>query len=314
MIDFLIYTGTLSAIWAILTLSLTLQFGYGGIVNFSVVGFFMIGSYTSAALSTQPHSEISAFAVPYTLPVPITISIAILICILVGIGIAQFTRRVGGAYLGIITLGLAEIIHVVIVNQHSFSGGYHGILYVPKLLEGVLGNFFDPVYLIMCFVILGILYFLMTRAMHAPFGMIVRALSDHEDAVFILGRNADDYRIKCFVLGSALAGLAGGLFVHYLGSASPTQYIAAITFEIWAAMLVGGQRTLIGGIMGGILIAWMKGLSRLIPPIFGPTFVPALRFAIIGAIIIVVVRFFQGGISSWLTRRGILSKPPGTGE
>ena len=118
-------------------------------------------------------------------------------------------------------------------------------------------------------------------------------------------------KLKAFVLGGALAGMAGSLWTHSIGAVHVGQFVPIVTFQVWLAMLMGGAGNNLGVLVGAFILIAIRESTRFLSNIPGldaftkanPTFIPSLRFVIIGLLLVMVIRFFPNGVIPERRRR-----------
>ena len=109
------------------------------------------------------------------------------------------------------------------------------------------------------------------RLVRGPWGRVLRAIREDEAAAEALGKNANRYRLQAFVLGSAIMGLAGAMQGHFIGFIAPDNYLSALTFQVWAMLIVGGAGNNRGAVLGAVVV-W--GLWSTSSAVVSATFPP----------------------------------------
>lgn len=184
-------------------------------------------------------------------------------------------------YLAIATLGISEIIIAVMKNEDWLSRGVKNVYGVPRpapyeidlqnntsFVEGATSLGIDPVtastlsvkliYAGLFTVVLVILFILAQRALHSPWGRMMRAIRDNEHAAEAMGKNVTARHLQIFVLGSAVCGIAGAMMTTLDGQLTPGTYQPLrFTFLIWVMVIVGGSGSNLGSVLGGFLIWWL---------------------------------------------------------
>ncbi len=302
---------TLALIYGVLTLGLHVQFGLAGMLNFGHVAFFAVGAFTSALLALPPKGSEAYLAIDgryqlgLGLPVPLAFLAAGLAGGLLALLIGSTSVRLGSHYLAVATFAMAEIVRSVLNNESWLTRGQFGISGVPQpLRSGFAASDYPFVYLAITVVVVGVLLAVAVRLTTSPFGRALRAVREDEVAARSLGKPAPGLKLRAFALGGVIAGLAGSLWTHSLGIIHVGQFVPIITFQVWLALLLGGRGNPFGAVVGAIVlmaitegtrfldsIRWLEPLTR-----WNPSFVPSLRYVIIGLLLIAVVRFFPGGI------------------
>ncbi len=304
MLPFIIGIMTIVAIYCILVLALNMRWGYCGLLDFGVAGFFLIGAYTTAILTSAP-SESFLFGVRYTvgygLPWPIGLIAAAAVSGLLAFIIGIPTLRLRGDYLAIVTIGVAEILRYVAIQEKWLTRGVQGIRNIARPFE----SFFptaslpsDIILLVFTLAILALFFLIANRLYKSPFGRVLRGIKEDEVVTSFLGKPVFNFKMLSFVLGGIYMGVAGALFAMYTTAIEPYQFIPTYTFLIWGCLIVGGSGNNWGAILGTALITgffWQA--TRFLPSIAGqPQLIPALRFIAIGVLLIVVLRLRPQGL------------------
>ncbi|HEX7040298.1 MAG TPA: branched-chain amino acid ABC transporter permease [Trueperaceae bacterium] len=309
---------TLALIYGVLTLGLHLQFGLAGLLNFGHVAFFAVGAFTSALLSLPPKGSEAYLAiggryeVGLGLPVPVAFLAAGVASGLLALLIGATSVRLSSHYLAVATFAMAEIVRSVLNNESWLTRGQFGISGVPQPLRGAFATGDYPfVYLAVTAVVVGLLLVVAVRLTASPFGRALRAVREDEPAARSLGKPAPGLKLRAFALGGVLAGFAGSLWTHSLGIVHIGQFVPIITFQVWLALLLGGRGNPFGAVLGAVVLMaitegtrFLDGL-RFLEPLTrrNPSFVPSLRYVVIGLLLIAVVRFFPRGIMPERLRR-----------
>ncbi len=295
---------SLSIVFAILALGFNIQWGYTGLFNAGVAGFFLIGAYTAAIAITPPSPPIiigGAIVYPghlggFQLPFVVGALLAMIVSGATAALIAIPTLRLRADYLAIATIAFAEIVRIFAINLESVTGGTIGIILIPR---PVTFNPPDPFLIAVTMVAIGgaillALIFILQFMAESPWGRVLRATRDDEEAAMALGKNTFRYKLQAFALGGALMGLAGAMFAVTLVYIEPAASFApAITFSVWVMVIVGGSGNNRGAIMGAFLVYGMEWLSVQLKDFApaGPAALPpeAQRFAALIALVGVLV-------------------------
>jgi branched-chain amino acid transport system permease protein len=211
----------------------------------------------------------------------------------------MITVNLRSDYLAIATIGLAEIIRFLIKNEEQITHGVRGISEIPRpLVES--GPLAGPVFLAVALVCVAAAYFLVERARVSPWGRVLRAIRDNEDATKAAGKNVIGFRLQAFVVGSALMGFAGGLYAHFFGFISPEAFQPVFgTFIVWAMLIVGGSGNNKGALLGTVLV-WLvwsgtEIFTRLLPADMA-TQASAARVLMIGVLLQIVLLTRRQGV------------------
>ena len=240
----------------ILAVSLNLITGFTGQFSIGHAGFMAIGAYSSAYLVVY-HAQFWERALAGTVGFTLAHALIFIIAIAFGSLIAGFagllvgipSLRLRGDYLAIVTLGFGEIIRVWILNIDAVGGarGYSGI---PKL-----ANFFW-IYL---FAVISVT--VVSRTVRSSFGRSLIAIREDEIAAEAMGVDTTRSKVISFVLSSAMAGIGGGLFGHYLMYVHTNSFTFIKSIEIIIMIVIGGLGSITGSVVGAVLyIALTEGL------------------------------------------------------
>lgn len=228
----------------ILAVSLNLINGVTGQFSLGHAGFMAIGAYVSAA--------VTMFAWPSGLPGGLWVALLAggAAAAVAGLMIGIPTLRLRGDYLAIATLGFGEIIRVVIVNTESV-GGARGLFGIPSLAS------FASVYAcaLICVVLLW-------RLVYSPKGIPLAAIREDEMAAAAMGIDTTRLKILAFMTGSFWAGVAGGLFAHFIGYIHTNSFTFLKSIEIVTMVVLGGMGSFSGAILAAIALTVLPELLR----------------------------------------------------
>ncbi len=252
LISYAVFSLTYVAIFAIATLGTNLQYGYAGLFNVGIAGFFAIGSYTTAILTGPDWPQsIGGFG----LPVAVGILGAIIVSCLAALLIGTIVLRLGGDYLAIATFGIGVSIQLVALNSNRLTQGPNGLFGIPRPLReagaGIAGN---ASWFALCVATLLIVWWVLARVTARPWGRSLRALSEDEVAAAGVGKDVARFKLEAFVAGSGLCGLSGALYAHFTGFISPQDFLPILTFQIYAMMIVGGVGRHAGAVLGAFVV------------------------------------------------------------
>lgn len=253
--------------------------GYAGIWSMANVAFLVIGCYSSALLSL--HTGI---------PTGICILLGGLITMLVAtLFIGLPSLRLRGIYIALLSMIFANTLPDILRITRRTTGGSMGLPEIPPLFEGItpLQSYYIN---FVCFlVLLAVVYWLI----RSKSGLAFMALRDSHEMAAALGVNEYQEKLKVFAISSFMTGIAGGLYVHYTGVASPDLlYISTFLMAI-AMMVVGGMGRFPGGVLGAALFVFGGEWLRM----FG-----IVRLTIMGGLICLFILFFPGGIMEIVER------------
>lgn len=223
----------------ILAVSLNLITGFTGQLSLGHSGFMAIGAYTSAYLSTTTN-----------IPFIISIIIGALFATIIGFLVGLPTLKLKGDYFAIATLGICEIIRVLITNIDAL-GGARGLSGIPRETN------FTLVYFAMVLTIV-----IIANIIHSSKGRSMIAIRENEIAAEAMGVNTTKYKIMAFLVSVFFAGIAGGLFAHHNGFIQPTAFNFLKSIEILTFVVLGGMGSLSGSIIAAIVLTILPEALR----------------------------------------------------
>ena len=259
-------------IYVIFAMSLDLLVGYCGLVSLGHAAFFGVSAYTTALLSAK------AGVVDIVISLPLSMLAAAVAAMLIGL----LTLRTTGIYFIMATLAFAQMLFFL-VNDNVFFGGSDGILLLKHFTVG-------PRWLlsVAALVFVGLAYLV-----HSPFGRALQGIKSNERRMRALGYSVSRYKLACFVIGGALAGLAGHLYVLLASLADPSILDWTHSAQVLMMVILGGLGTLIGPMVGAFL------LIELIDQVSELTEHWKL---IVGIVVVMATLFGKGGLAGVVGR------------
>lgn len=274
MSSYLITILTIIAIHAIVVCGLNVIVGYAGQISLGHAAFFGIGAYTAALLATK-----AGFSFWVALPIVLVISG------LVGLLLGLPSLRVRDDFLAITTIGINFIVEAIFLYI-PFFGGALGIGGIPRIfifgikLKGIaffgLCIFFLILVLIVCW------WFTRSWA-----GLACFALREEEDAASSMGISPVRFKLLAFVVGTAMAGLGGALYAHYMRFISATDFSFPVSIALLSTIVLGGMGTLWGPVLGAVILG-------ALPEIFRPLVDYRMLFYMV--LLLLMIRFQPGGL------------------
>ena len=290
--EFLIGAGVLAAIYAIFTLGLQLNVGFTGIVNFGQAGFMAIGAYTMGILVVD--GDWSFWA---SLPV------ATLVAMAAGLVIGLPSLRLRADYFAIVTLAFAEIVRYFVQNARSLTGGNQGLLgfdgdwgsFAGDISESLDDQILLPLMLAgwITFVVLALA---LTGLSRTPWGRVLRAVREDEDAARALGKNAFAYKLQSLAIAAALGSIAGYFLALNLSFLTPESFEPLFTFIGYAVLVLGGLASYWGVAVGALILWALLEATRFVDLPLAAEKVAALRFIIVGVVLILLMAFRPQGM------------------
>lgn len=251
--SYLVFFLIQALVFVVVCLGLNLQWGYTGLFNIGVAGFFLVGAYAFAILCGPPYaSHLGGYGLPYAVGLAGSAAAAALISFVVGIP----TLRLREDYLAITTIGIASTLQLVALNAGWLTGGSQGATSIPRpfpeLAESVFGRNLVMLSLLAAVVLL--VYAALEAMVRSPWGRVLKAIREDEVAASSLGKNAFGFRLQSFVIGSAIMGLGGALYASFIGFISPEDFLPILTFQVWTMLIVGGSGNNKGAVIGALLM------------------------------------------------------------
>jgi branched-chain amino acid transport system permease protein len=268
----------------LVALGLNVVVGFAGLLDLGYVGFYAVGAYTTAVVTS------GQWNLPWIAALPLSIVMAMI----AGVVLGTPTLRLRGDYLAIVTLGFGEIIRIT-ANNSDWLGGPRGINKIARppnigpLKFTVLNA--KP-YWYLGFTVILIVIFILSRLENSRVGRAWSAVREDEDAAELMGVDTFKFKLWAFAIGAAIGGLAGALYASKVGFVNPDNFQLQLSILFLAAVVLGGTGSMYGVIMGGILVAWIperfRGFSTR-------------RYFVFGVVLVLVMVFRPQGI---IPRRG----------
>jgi len=304
--------GLVAAVYALTAVGINLQFGYTGLANYGQAGFLLVGAYGTAIAVDK-----------WDLPLWVAFLVGMLFAVVLGLLLGIPTLRLRADYLAIVTISAAEILRIL-VNSRSVQDITGG----PQGIGGFAGDFYDlnplhgryrvfgsvswtarDLWVILCtWGLVALFSFGMYLAVHSPWGRVVKAIREDEDAARSLGKNVYAYKMQSLVIGGVIGGIAGIMLVIDRQFVEPKNFESSITFLAYAALILGGMARIFGPIIGSMLLWFVIAASETflrqaithgflgIDSVFEPKDVGSVRFMLVGLLIMLLVIFRPQGI------------------
>lgn len=253
--------GPVAAAYALSGIGLNLQFGYTGLLNFGHVAFMMVGAYGTAVVVD--------FGGSLWLGIVVGISAGALLGLLLGIP----TLRLRTDYLAIVTISVGEILRLVARSSFAepLTGGVFGIQAFADAFFDL--NPFDPggrygwgefsfqgrqlFVLLVGWALVGLGVLVVWKLIRSPWGRVIRAIREDEDAVRSLGKNVFFYKLQSLMLGGAFGAIAGALLAIEQQNVTPNSFEPKITFFLYVIVIIGGAGTIVGPVIGAIIFQFL---------------------------------------------------------
>ena len=290
--------GILAGTYVLFTLGLQLNVGYTGIVNFGQAGFMAIGAYAMGVLVVKANWS-------FWLALPTAVCIAIGFGLLVGLP----SLRLRADYFAIATIAAAEIVRITALNLRDVTGGNQGLFGFDESWNNVADQieswlvslgWSDPEQLFPLFIVVWVTALIATVLLHfatkSPWGRVLRAVREDEDAARALGKNTLAYKLQSLAIAATLGALAGFFVAINLNFLTPEAFLPAFTFIGYAVLVLGGLASY-WGVAAGAIVMWtiLEGTRFVDLPISAER-EAAVRFMIVGLILILLMAFRPQGM------------------
>jgi branched-chain amino acid transport system permease protein len=304
-VNFWTSVGVLAATYALVALGLQLNVGFTGVVNFGAAGFMAVGAYTMAILTIDT-------GISFWLALPLSILVTMAFGLIVGLP----SLRLRTDYLAIATIAFAEIIRLIAQNARGLTGGNQGLfcsddqlkcfddtwLDVSDKIQGWLVDlgWNDPEILFPLLLVAWALVLVVTGGLlfvqRSPWGRVLRAVREDEDAARALGKNAVAYKLQSLAISAAIAAIAGWILALNLATLHPIDFEPLVTFYAYGVLVLGGLASYWGVLVGSVIFWTLLEATRYIDVFQDESDQVALRFAIVGLVLILVMAFRPQGI------------------
>jgi len=330
VINFLTFFATFVAIYGIFTLGLNVQWGYTGVFNFGVMAFFLVGANVAAIITKPPASSdfvqyVGGYGdkldfIPFLnsdqwLPFLFGIAGAALAAGVLAFLLSIPTLRLREDYLAIATIGIAELLRRITIEERGLVNGTRGLTGIPRPF-GDLVETSDYKYVMLAIAVatLIIVYVAVERGIRSPWGRVLRALREDEMTTAASGKNVFAFKSQGFVVGAMMMGIGGAIYAYANGAVSPdtfTHFFA--TFIFWAMLIVGGSGNNKGAILGAYVVwgFWTITLQLQgydLPEVIGNR-ISFIRDFVLGSLIVIVLLLRPQGlipeerrVSIWVER------------
>ncbi len=297
---------TETAIFIVVAVSLNLQYGYAGLLNFGQVGYLMMGGYGVAI-------TVSILGASFGWGIVAAVAGSVLLTLLIGLP----TLRLRADYFAIASLVIPETLRLVMRSRwlEPWTGGVDGL---SRFADGFFS--FNPLsgtfawgplrmtadqlfVLLVAWAVVVVATFVVWRLIASPWGRVVRAIREDEDAARALGKPVFLYKMQCLGLGGLLSTIAGILLAVHQQHVDPEAYLPVVTFYAYTALILGGAGTTLGPIVGSVSF-WL--LLALTDSVVGRTASDTLalsaqqlatvRFMLVGLFLVLLVRYRPAGV------------------
>jgi neutral amino acid transport system permease protein len=298
-------------IYALAAIGLNVHFGYTGLLNFGQAAFLAVAAYGLAI-------TVSISGLPFGVGIVVGLLGAVVMALLLGAP----TLRLRADYLAIVTIAAAEIFRLIVRSASlrdqtggsngltAFSGGFYALNPLSKGTYGVgpfKYNERDSWVLIVGWVLIALACIVVWLLMRSPWGRVIRAIREDEDAVRSLGKNVYAYKMQSLIIGGVLGSLGGFMLALGRGAVQPDLYGTELTFFAYTVLLLGGAARVLGPVVGAAIFWLVLSLTDNIlnqaisagyisTSIINSNQVGQIRFILVGLTLMLLMIFRPQGI------------------
>lgn len=284
--EYFLHVAILVLIYAIISMSYNLLLGFSALFSLAHAAMFGIGAYASALLAMQ-----------LGLNVWISLAGAVLITAAAGALIGIPALRVRSHYLVVLSFGFQMVIYSLMMNLVSLTGGEGGIVGIPKpsIMSFPLKTKWH--FLLTIGIITALVLLVAVRWGKAPFGRVLKAIRDDEEATQALGKNIFVFKVTVFMISGALAAVAGSLYAHYIGFINPFTFSLHESVFMLAMVVFGGSGNIYGSVFGALVLVSVPEFLRFVRG-FSEAIAGPFRQILYGLMLMFMMRFRPQGLIS----------------
>lgn len=251
--EYLLHLLILIGIYTMLSQSLNLSAGFGGMISLAHAGFYGVGAYTAALL-----------AVNYKLTFLVTLPIAMLLSGLLALIVSAIALRTVDDYFIICTLGIQVVVFSLMNNWMSLTRGPLGIPGIPGIQLFGIEIRSKFAFLLLTLFLVVLLFFFLKKLTDSSFGRTLRALSEDEIFTQSLGKNVYLSKVIAFTVSAMLAAVPGVLYAHYISYIDPTSFTVDESIFILSIVIIGGMRNLWGSVIASAFLVLLPEALRFV--------------------------------------------------
>lgn len=260
-------------IFVLLALSLNIIIGYAGQSAMGHAAFFGIGAYTSALMT-------STMGISFWISLPV----ALIVTGIIGAVLGLISIRLKDDFLAITTIGINFVV-VAIFQYSEIFGASLGMTVSKPLFFGV--KMTAPMYLTLIFILIVLTCLFINKMNKSWFGLALASIRNDEMAASSLGIDVNKYKVLAFTLGTAIAGLTGAVYAHFMTFIYSSDFAFIVSISIISMVVVGGIGTIKGAIFGAVLLGVAPELFR---------FLADYRMIVYGGLLVLMMRFQPQGL------------------
>lgn len=275
MFEFLLHVIIMTGIYGLIALSLNIQAGWTGLLNFGHIAFVGIGAYSVG------------IGLMWDIPLPVAMLAGLAVAAVLALGIGILGRKLAADYWGIATLAVAEIIRMIAFNEDELTGGAQGIshIVVPGLNDTADSSF---KFFIITAILLAGAALLCRQVYISKFGRALRLIREEPQLAMCLGYHVLSVKCQALVLSSVISAVAGMVLALYMSYVSPDYLLSSETFVIWSMVIIGGIGRVSGVLVGSLIIELLYNFIPFAKDLFdiSADTSGAIRLGLIGFILL----------------------------
>ncbi|GHU88115.1 branched-chain amino acid ABC transporter permease [Bacteroidia bacterium] len=251
--EYLLHLLILVGIYVMLSQSLNLSAGFGGMISLAHAGFYGVGAYTAALLSVNYH-------LPFLLALPAAMMLSGLLALIV----SAIALRTIDDYFIICTLGIQVIVFSLMNNWMSLTNGPLGIPGIPGMQLFGIDIESKWAFLLLTIFFVALIFFFLKKLTGSSFGLTLRALSEDEIFAQSLGKNVYLSKVIAFTTGAMIAAVPGVLYAHYISYIDPTSFTVDESIFILSIVIIGGMQNLWGSVLAATFLVLLPEALRFV--------------------------------------------------
>lgn len=251
--EYVLHLLILVGIYVMLSQSLNLAAGFGGMISIAHAGFYGVGAYTAALLAVKSHA-----------PFLVSLPVAMLLSGALALVVSAIALRTIDDYFIICTLGIQVIVFSLMNNWMSLTRGPLGIPGIPGIRLFGIAVESKEAFLLLVLLFAALIFFAVKRLTDSSFGRTLRALSEDEIFAKSLGKNVYLTKVIAFTVSAMLAAVPGVLYAHYISYIDPTSFTVDESIFILSIVILGGMRNLWGSVFASAFLVLLPEALRFV--------------------------------------------------
>ncbi|MCL2104064.1 MAG: branched-chain amino acid ABC transporter permease [Kiritimatiellaeota bacterium] len=283
--EYLLHLLILVGVYVMLSQSLALSAGFGGMISLAHAGFYGVGAYTAALLAVR-------CGAPFLVALPM----AMVLSGMLALGVAAIALRTVDDYFVICTLGIQVVVFSLMNNWMGLTRGPLGIPGIPGIRLFGMAVESKVAFLLLVAVLAALIFVAIRKLTTSSFGRTLRALSEDEIFAKSLGKNVYLTKLTAFTLGAMFAAVPGVLYAHYISYIDPTSFTLDESIFILSIVILGGMRNLWGSVLAAAFLVLLPETLRFVGM---PGAVAAnLRQVVYGGILVLMMFRYSRGFGA----------------